>query len=102
MTDKKKAAHHGSPDHSSTHDTSISSQQRRLLRRLQDGPIDTITARRELNIMMPASRVKELREMGYPILTQRITGRDENGRKHPRIALYFLGHSIVPDLKEAA
>ena len=33
------------------------------------GSINTIEARSELNIMMPAARIKELREAGLPIKT---------------------------------
>ncbi|MNL19556.1 hypothetical protein D3C87_1407640 [compost metagenome] len=54
------------------------------------GPIDTLTARRDLNILMPASRIKELKNQGYSFHTQRITITDEQGRSHSNIALYTL------------
>ena len=47
---------------SSIDDISASSQRVRLLERLQLGPIDTITARVELNVLHPAARIQELRE----------------------------------------
>ena len=71
-------------------DTTASAQRHRLLQRLQHEAIDTITARRELNIMMPAARVKELREDGYNIQTMQVERCDEQGRKHRRVAIYTL------------
>lgn len=71
-------------------DTTRIAQQRRLLTRLQQGPIDTLLARRELNILMPAARVKELREQGHDIHTRRITITDEYGHTHHGVALYTL------------
>lgn len=72
-------------------DTSSSAQRARLLARLQAGPIDTITARSELNIFHPAARVQELRDVGHSIGTHRVTLTDDQGRKHSGIALYYLG-----------
>lgn len=70
--------------------TSANAQRARLLARLQLGPIDTLTARSELNILMPAARIKELKERGHPIRAQRISMTDEQGRTHQGIALYYL------------
>lgn len=68
-----------------------SAQRRQLLEWMRNrGPIDTITARRDLNILMPASRIKELKNQGYSFHTQRITITDEQGRSHSNIALYTL------------
>lgn len=72
------------------HNTSANAQRARLLERLRHGPIDTITARRELNTLMPAARIKELRDEGHRIITARITLVDEDGRTHHGIALYAL------------
>jgi len=55
----------------------------------QRGSITTIEARRELDIMMPAARVFELRGMGNDIATVWTQGATECGRKH-RIARYIL------------
>jgi len=90
MTDKKKADQQACPKNTAHHNTSSEAQRARLLARLKAGPIDTITARRELNILMPAARIKELREAGFPIETQRITLIDDHGRNHSGIALYYL------------
>ncbi|GAC1034394.1 hypothetical protein thsps21_52230 [Pseudomonas sp. No.21] len=65
-------------------------QQTRLLNRLQQGPVDTLTARSDLNILMPAARIKELRDLGYDIRTQRITLIDKYGHTHQGIALYYM------------
>ncbi|MOA33050.1 hypothetical protein D3C78_1543090 [compost metagenome] len=71
-------------------DTSAASQRIRLLERLQAGPVSTFEAREELNIMMPAARVKELRDQGHPILTDRQTLTDPHGFKHAGVARYYL------------
>lgn len=92
MTDKKKADQQASPKKNTRlNDTSADAQRARMLARVQAGPVDTITARRELNILMPAARVKELRELGHPIKTHRITLTDDHGRTHHGVALYYLG-----------
>lgn len=67
-----------------------SGQQARLLARLRIGPITTLNARRELGIMSPSARVNELRSLGYPIKTARISASEENGRHHRQVALYLL------------
>ncbi|NMZ64693.1 hypothetical protein HBN99_10185 [Pseudomonas oryzihabitans] len=65
MMDKKKADQQASPKHSDIDSTSGAAQRQRLLQRLRQGPANTIELRRDLNIMMPAARVKELREAGH-------------------------------------
>lgn len=100
MTDKKKADQQASPKKTPLDDTTLEAQRARLLERLQKGPIDTITARRELNLLMPAARIKELREAGHPIKTHRITTEDDQGRLHRRVALYFIG-ALPTEVSEA-
>ncbi|WP_445940687.1 helix-turn-helix domain-containing protein [Pseudomonas sp.] len=73
--------------------TSASAQRNRLLARLQLGPVDTITARRELSILMPAARIKELRNSGYDISRHLISLIDEQGITHHGVALYYLTQS---------
>lgn len=97
----KKADQQASPTKTPVHDTSSHAQRARLLARLYLGPVDTITARSELNIMMPAARVKELREQGHPINTHRITITDEQGRTHHGVALYYIG-TLPADCEVAA
>ena len=72
-------------------DTSASSQRVRLLERLQLGPVDTITARTELNVLHPAARVQELREAGHHIVTHRSRLEDAQGPSHAGVAVYYLG-----------
>lgn len=91
MTDKKKADQKASPEKSQIDNTSSSAQRLRLLNWMRtNGSIDTLTARRDLNILMPAARIKELKNQGYTFHTQRITITDEQGRTHSSIALYAL------------
>lgn len=71
-------------------DTSATAQRKRLLAHLRHEAIDTITARSHLNIMMPAARVKELREAGHNIRTVQVDRYDDQGRKHRRVAVYSL------------
>lgn len=70
--------------------TTAPAQRHRLLERLKSGPIDTLLARRELNILMPAARIKELKDQGHEIHAQYITITDERGHTHSGIALYTL------------
>lgn len=70
--------------------TSSKAQRARMLERLQASSVTTIEARRELNILMPGARIKELREAGHLILTYRIEADDDSGRKHYGIARYVL------------
>lgn len=74
-------------------DVSAASQRQRILAALvkagADG-ITTIQARAELNTMMPAARIKELREEGYKIATMRQPVLDDYGRKHPGVGRYVL------------
>ncbi len=66
-------------------------QQQRLLAYLQTyGSIDTVTARRELDTMMPAARIFELRHQhGYDIISHRVQRETDAGRTHS-VALYTL------------
>jgi hypothetical protein len=91
MTDKKKTDHSASFKTPRPNDTSASAQRARLLSRLQVEQADTIVIRDELNIMMPAARIKELRDRGHDIRKHVITRLDERGRPHRGVALYYLG-----------
>lgn len=71
-------------------DTSAQGQRARLLAWLSERPIDTFTARHELNVAHPAARIQELREQGYNIRTHRRPVLDEHGRKHSAVAMYYL------------
>lgn len=77
-------------DKAATASTSLKSQRDRLLERLRFGPVSTFAARDELNIMAPAPRVKELRDQGHLILTERQTLTDSFGCAHVSVAIYHL------------
>jgi hypothetical protein len=80
-------------EHSTTHTThggnSASAQRARLLERLKFMPVDTITARRELDILMPATRIFELRAEGKQIDTLRVMRPTDEGKLHS-VAMYVL------------
>lgn len=69
---------------------STTDQRQRLLRSLREGPKSTVWLRRKLDIMMPASRVHELRyDYGFNIQTHRRYVNTEAGNKH-NVAEYVL------------
>ena len=82
MTGKEKADPKASPNTRNPNNTSAGDQRARLLEHLEYGSVDTITA-----------RIKELRDAGHEISTQRITLTDEHGRTHKGVALYYLSQS---------
>jgi hypothetical protein len=79
-------------------DSSARAQCFRLLKELRKHAVDTISARRDLNIMMPSARVRELRKAGYLIKIERVGLDDDQGRRHHGVALYVLvGHAACED-----
>ncbi|CAK0776008.1 hypothetical protein CCP3SC15_530009 [Gammaproteobacteria bacterium] len=72
-----------------THGNSASAQRLRLLARLRRGPITTLEARHELDVMHPSARIQELREDGYPIITHWTRDRTAEGNPH-RVGQYIL------------
>ena len=75
-----------------TYDTSSSIQRARILKYLEEAGskgASTIELREQLDIMMPAPRIKELREDGYEILTRWTITENAQGNKH-RNARYVL------------
>lgn len=93
MTDKKKADQQASPKHSGVENTTGEAQRARFLQALQLGPVTTIEAQRDLNIMRPAARITELRKAGHQIQTHLRDMYDDQGRKHTRCAVYYLSSS---------
>ena len=74
-----------------TLDTSTLAQRQKILNYLiKNGSINTLFARDRLNIMAPAPRIKELREQGHNIFTDRIVINDRESRSHSKVALYIL------------
>lgn len=76
-------------------DLSASAQRARLLDALRCAPITTLEARRNLDILMPAARVRELRLEGYRIETIRIHQETDSGKPH-NVARYVLAKEARP------
>ncbi len=79
------------PSHSirSCADLSTEAQRSRLQERLRAGPVTTLEARRELEVLAPAARIWELRALGHVIDTVRVSQATETGIKH-NVAMYVL------------
>lgn len=69
-------------------DNSASAQRSRLLAALHKGPVSTLKARREYDILHPAARVLELRARGHLIDTVPTDDFTSEGKPH-RVALYL-------------
>lgn len=82
-----QAAQNTQADHN---DNSAHSQRMRLLAAFEARrSVTTIEARRDLDILMPAARVFELRARGFEIETIWTNALTECGRRH-RVARYVL------------
>ena len=90
-TNDKGAPSHGTPSTPRSNSNSAQDQRKRLIDWLiTHGSIDTITARRVLDILMPAARFHELRHrFGHNIDTVRIKQPTECGKLHT-VAKYVL------------
>lgn len=64
-------------------------QRKRILAYLHTNPLDTLTARKELDVMHPAARVMELRKQGVGIITTKIDRPSDCGKIHT-VACYVL------------
>ena len=71
-------------------DTRSESQRARIIARLKERPATTIDMMKELNVMRPAARVRELRDRRHDIRTHLMEVEDEWGRTHTQVALYYL------------
>ena len=80
------------------HDTTINNQHAICLRVLAINPQSTIDLRHTYGVMMPAARVKELRNMGYDIATVRVTETTPDNISHKGVAKYILRHSVPVEL----
>jgi hypothetical protein len=69
---------------------SAEAQRARLLAALERGPVDTVHAYRNLDILHVPRRVFELRRQGYPITMSWIWRFTEQGVQH-RVGQYSLG-----------
>jgi hypothetical protein len=96
-TNNKGAPSNGTPSKTArSNSNSAHAQRQRLLVRLKVSPIDTVTARHELDILCPAARVLELRRRGHMIETVWIDRQTDCGKVH-RVALYVLNLREVAD-----
>lgn len=75
----------------------VAVQRNRILEVLQAGhALTTLEARRELDVLMPATRIFELREAGHPIEKIMVDANTEAGVRH-RVARYFLAKPSPED-----
>lgn len=84
MTRQDQTANQEAEAHSS------GAQARRLVSALRAGPISTIAASQELDIVHPPSTVRWLRNRGYAIKTEWTYKTTEPGRRPHRVGLYVL------------
>ena len=70
--------------------TDSASQRTRVLARLKRGPVTTLELIQDENILRPGARICELRDKGHDIRTHLQDVIDPWGRKHSRVALYYL------------
>jgi len=82
-------AESGANEQSYYADLSASAQRARLLDALKIAPVTTLEARRNLEVLMPAARIFELRAEGYIIDTLRVMQETEAGILH-NVAKYVL------------
>lgn len=89
--DKKKAhTKAGSNYKSNFNDTSAANQRNIILNALKGSPKTTIELRHDYGVMMPAARIKELREEGHRIDTVRKSCFTDDGIRHNGVAQYVL------------
>lgn len=78
----------------SGHPNTAEEQRVRILARLRQGPLNTLRARSELDVMHPAARVMELRAQGHIIETLRTREYSECGQLHC-VAHYVLRPALL-------
>lgn len=76
---------------------SADAQRARLLEALRSGPLSTLDIRRQLDVLMPAARVFELRHSGHNIMTSWSDEPTDSGQMH-RVARYSLHPSSQTEL----
>lgn len=90
--EKEKGHPKAAPNNPDRHyaDLSAEAQRKRLIDALRCGPVTTIEARRNLDILMPAARIHELKHRhGFDIQTVRVRQETECGKLHS-VAKYVL------------
>lgn len=79
---------------SAARSNAASAQRKRIHEYLRIRPLDTLTARKVLDVMHPAARVMELRKRGVKIQTVRIDRASDCGEIHC-VACYVLEAGAV-------
>lgn len=75
----------------------VAVQRDRILEVLQAGhSLTTLEARRELDVLMPATRIFELREAGHPVEKVMVDAMTDAGVRH-KVARYFLAKPSPED-----
>lgn len=69
---------------------SSTEQDRKMIEALRNGPISSIEAAQELDIVQPPSTIRRLRKRGFDIITRWTYQPTEPGRPPHRIAKYVL------------
>lgn len=65
-------------------------QERKMMEALRKGPITSIEAAKELDIVQPPNTIRRLRNRGHEILTHWTQQATEPGRPPHRVAQYVL------------
>ncbi|RLK36107.1 helix-turn-helix domain-containing protein [Cupriavidus plantarum] len=89
MQKKKATTSAAAPNAHRINHTSAAAQRARLLAALERGPVDTVHAYRQLDILHVPRRVFELRQAGHPITTSWVWRVTEQGVRH-RVGIYSL------------
>lgn len=69
---------------------SSTEQERKMMEALRKGPITTLEAANELDIVHPPNTIRRLRNKGHEIITLWTYQATEDGRKPHRVAQYVL------------
>jgi predicted ArsR family transcriptional regulator len=69
---------------------SSTEQDRKMIEALRNGPISTIEAAKELDIVQPPNTIRRLRNQGHEIRTYWTHQSTEAGRPPHRVAKYVL------------
>ncbi len=77
-----------------TYPNTATAQRNRILEFLRIRPLDTLTARKVLDVMHPVARVMELRKHSEKIQTLKIDRESDCGEIH-RVACYVLEAGAV-------
>ncbi len=73
----------------------VSIQHTRLYLALKFAPVTTVEARKYLDVIAPAPRIKEMRESGINIKTLLVNVETDAGIIHHRVGMYVLKNSVV-------